>query len=619
MANMMTTAAGLVQSGAEAFGGMGGGKEKVLANTVAGSGKKVSLVWEPVLILSPPTVIIESIELKINQGQDQQTGTKFAWLYNTMIGLFRMQIKQYILENLEQTITENATELLTTINGFVRDSWPVIATATNAELDSLPLVDHQVTQAQRAELSRRTAGGRRLDIVLEHPGPLGLHLDINEKRGFIRFSAPVKGGQAESIVAAATAKYLGQDQTLKGAYLVAINRTVVSGMSVPQALELLKTPDRPKVLSFVLPAHTLGSGNAASSDSAARMAPIVVQFSEPSLGMRLKASTTITDLVTVTGFARGPEGQVLPAEATKKIEPGFLLVDINGNRTWGSDIKEVASNLKAAASVTTPVSPMSLTFMRTPDTLVSFQQTPFDLMIALIGQAPESFIVVTGFSPTQGPIQATKKVSIGDTLISINGTATPCLSHEEATAAAAAAEEAAAKAMAESGDGAGGQAAAVMANGKLPSKVGGVGQAEYDQAMTMLKTAAYPLTLGFEGLTNKGKVSYTVTLQHKSRLGITMDRAENGRPTVVRFNPLPGPAASTGLVRPGMVLLKVNDTPIDASSGTNGTLDRVIGLIRDAQFPGAQLAFRDMDQFMNLRKKFAISGTAAGAAGGAAR
>ena len=85
--------------------------------------------------------------------------------------------------------SENATGLLSTINGFVRDSWPVIATATNAELDSLPLVDHQVTQAQRAELSRRTAGGRRVDIKLEHPGPLGLHLDINEKRGFIRVSA----------------------------------------------------------------------------------------------------------------------------------------------------------------------------------------------------------------------------------------------------------------------------------------------------------------------------------------------------------------------------------------------------------------------------------------------
>ena len=55
------------------------------------------------------------------------------------------------------------------------------------------------------------------------------------------------------------------------------------------------------------------------------MAPIVVNMSESSLGMRLKASTTITDLVTVTGFARGPEGQVLPAEATGKIEPGTLL------------------------------------------------------------------------------------------------------------------------------------------------------------------------------------------------------------------------------------------------------------------------------------------------------
>ena len=75
----------------------------------------------------------------------------------------------------------------------------------------------------------------------------------------------------------------------------------------------------------MLPAHTLSSSGAASGESAARMAPIVVNMSESSLGMRLKASTTITDLVTVTGFARGPEGQVLPAEATGKIEPGTLL------------------------------------------------------------------------------------------------------------------------------------------------------------------------------------------------------------------------------------------------------------------------------------------------------
>ena len=54
-----------------------------------------------------------------------------------------------------------------------------------------------------------------------------------------------------------------------------------------------------------------------------------------------------------------------------------------------------------------------------------------------------------------------------------------------------------------------------------------------------------------------------------------MDRAENGRPTVVRFNPLPGPAASTGLVRPGMVLLKVSRvrtcTFIGYLYGINGT------------------------------------------------
>jgi hypothetical protein len=154
-----------------------------------GQQPQTSLIWEPVLILGNCDIQIADLELKM-----AATGS-LAWVYNLMAGLFREQIREYVIGSLGDTIAENAEALLGTINAFVRNSWPVIAAATNANLDKIPLLDRDVATGQSLELRKRTAGGRQIRIKLEQPGALGLHLDINTKRGIIRFSGPVPGGQ----------------------------------------------------------------------------------------------------------------------------------------------------------------------------------------------------------------------------------------------------------------------------------------------------------------------------------------------------------------------------------------------------------------------------------------
>lgn len=167
----------------------------------------------------------------------------------------------------------------------MRSSWPVVSAATHANLDNLPLIDHevvvmthvhlrmgisyamlcvfvtcfthlsfyfdlntciispscpssqfscyfplsflctQVASNQSEELQRRTTGGRVLHFELSQPGPLGLHLDINTKRGIVRFSAPVEGGQAATRVAEVETQLALSGRKLKGAYLTKVRCT----------------------------------------------------------------------------------------------------------------------------------------------------------------------------------------------------------------------------------------------------------------------------------------------------------------------------------------------------------------------------------------------------------
>lgn len=100
---------------------------------------------------------------------------------------------------------------------------PLAGQPNLSSLYFLPCHDNpQVASNQSDELQRRTTGGRVLHFELSEPGPLGLHLDINTKRGIVRFSAPVEGGQAATRVAEVEAQLALSGRKLKGAYLTKV-------------------------------------------------------------------------------------------------------------------------------------------------------------------------------------------------------------------------------------------------------------------------------------------------------------------------------------------------------------------------------------------------------------
>ena len=66
-----------------------------------------------------------------------------------------------------------------------------------------------------------------------------------------------------------------------------------------------------------------------------------------------------------------------------------------------------------------------------------------------------------------------------------------------------------------------------------------------------------------------------------------------GRTCVKKFAALKGPAEACGLVRPGLVLLRVNKAEVPA-----GDLDAAVQMIKDAEAP-CWLTFRDMERYVS--------------------
>jgi len=72
------------------------------------------------LELSSCHISMPHLELQISGGW-------MAWVYNFLVQLFSDLVRSYIESKLNEVITEKSSELLTTVNGFVKDYLPVLA------------------------------------------------------------------------------------------------------------------------------------------------------------------------------------------------------------------------------------------------------------------------------------------------------------------------------------------------------------------------------------------------------------------------------------------------------------------------------------------------------------
>ena len=377
------------------------------------------------------------------------------------------------------------------------------------------------------------------------------------------------------------------------------------------------------------------SGNGWGGSSSA-LHVVQVEFTEPSLGLKIKPSPTLPELIAVTGFAPGGPNGPLPAEASGKIRVGMLLVQVNGRSLWGLSFQDVAGSLKAAAQAVANDAnsgqgaevggKLMLTLAEPPDVRVHFSAPPNDLILARIQTRSQSSaaggrvhrkddgysVVVTGFEGQPGPLQVllgrpgNHFVAVGDTLLSANGRPFP-----------------------------------------------GPSGSSYRQEVMSLRDAAYPLSLEFVGAKRvDGKANgdragstlddgvsggvvqraiFTVTIAANpaGKLGVVFGcGSTDGRPVVRRFDTVPGVASRSGLVRPGMVLLAVGERAVDSGLATAAvsasadlsatsvfaahstatlTVEQCTELMRNGQYPATPMFFRDMEKYLALRRMFSGS------------
>jgi hypothetical protein len=226
-----------------------------------------------------------------------------------------------------------------------------------------------------------------------------------------------------------------------------VNSASVAALSISEVLVLLKTPERPITLSFVLPAPKLkpsdpaptsaaapraSSSGPASPAAAGGLRTLVVRFASASLGLKIKPAASVPELVQVTGFARAADGSVLPAEASGEVEVGMLLLRVNDLPLWGLGFAAVAQALKQAAAAAAAggpgAAPLALLLGAAADAAVHFEGTPTDLMLARVAFGEPSAatggafgVVVTGFESAPGPVEASGLVLPGDTLVAASG------------------------------------------------------------------------------------------------------------------------------------------------------------------------------------------------------
>lgn len=401
--------------------------------------------WEPALVLSDCSIEIENLSLEIDN-------SSFSWLYNALISVFSSVIKDYVRTSIRDIIHSSSAYLLSIINGAVGEYWSLIKQILSIPLDDLPIANAADIAALVGPNADNTS---EWDYILkfDEEGALGLKVDI--KRGddisqrnmgeSIVISKVFPKGQAIQAlkVAGVTA-----DQSI-GSTIRSVNGRLMTGQTPEVILQTLKGP-RPLAIGLRLSknGHELRKrmrerGVAADSKPSRRaLRAYMVEFGEGSLGLKLKDTKSCGGAIIITAFTRGPNDELLQAEAAGVLTVGMIMLSINNHVCFGQPCEEVMNRLK-----NTP-RPLQIVFVPSPDEQVILAAYPAGLRLSSI----EGHIMVSSFnsnkigstgSASSNPVSSNGEVidsvdrlkkilKPGSVLLRINKTTvTPAMSPEE--------------------------------------------------------------------------------------------------------------------------------------------------------------------------------------------
>ncbi|KAH8096295.1 hypothetical protein JL720_3658 [Aureococcus anophagefferens] len=179
---------------------------------------------EPVVALTRCDVAIDDLELTMDEH-------RFSWVFNSLAGLFRDQIRDYVCEALRDLVVDKSRDLLEPINALLGASWAPLRRALDLpDVCDLPRLEGDCAAGD-------------VDVTLRAPGPLGLELAQHpDDPRHLAVAGLVAGGQC----AAALAQQGFSADDVAGARLVSVDGADARDLARDDTVVRVTSPARPR-------------------------------------------------------------------------------------------------------------------------------------------------------------------------------------------------------------------------------------------------------------------------------------------------------------------------------------------------------------------------------------
>eukprot|EP00592_Proboscia_alata_P003598 CAMPEP_0194376146 /NCGR_PEP_ID=MMETSP0174-20130528/24627_1 /TAXON_ID=216777 /ORGANISM="Proboscia alata, Strain PI-D3" /LENGTH=1438 /DNA_ID=CAMNT_0039156715 /DNA_START=200 /DNA_END=4513 /DNA_ORIENTATION=- len=314
--------------------------------------------WEPVLCLYDHVCTIAELDLKL-EGEG-----KITWIFNKIATYFKVSLRNYVVKSITSTIGNASGALLEMLNTNLSPYWGMILKSAGLSMEDLAEVDEKcVTTAE--PINERD---NEVELVWREHLPLGMNLLMNDESGLVKIVEFPRGSQARLVVEESKL----DAKVFEGATIMGCNGQRFDEFNQDELMDALKDPGRPKAISFKLANNedaerirSFVSGEIAAGSSEALAicdgstsnqtnstnsainptqqqkhrsykikavtisdaGPIGIQFSNSSDGFAL----------IVDRFAKGDNGEVLPAKKNGTINQGDVLISVNGTKVIGEN------------------------------------------------------------------------------------------------------------------------------------------------------------------------------------------------------------------------------------------------------------------------------------------
>ncbi len=529
--------------------------------------------WVPRLGLSDIVVTIGDLSLQIGE-------SRLSFLYNLLVKLFQVTVKDYLVSSLSMTLDDQIEGLMDSVNSFAEEhlGWSTIL--------SLAGKVSQKTAAGRFGImdlpEARPDKNKRLVLLQDaptlkagrRPDEIGSEVEITFENASLgmRFNyqygmgTQIPGNLAVEGFSNAKDKKTGNivpgpaetsGQIHLGHEIVAINNKSIEGLTRDEAYSLLtRTMSRPITLRFrcmKAPLQKKDTGTRSkrensTSKRAFKLGSFSVMFHEGPVGLLVKPLSDTNQLPAITGFGKNSDGSMRPAELCGKLSVGNLLIAVNGQKLQGKTFNEAVAIFKDGCTKF----PLNCTFVEGCDVSIPFESVPPAINLA----ACNGHTIVTGFQPIPGPAELSKDISANDLIVKIG-------------------------------------------NVEVFKELW-----QYSKVIDLIKRSARPLTITFAKMPPMHTVAsikfenvestFAVTFQDGA-LGLSLAANRSGAPTYVKcFVSLVGEAEKSQKVHPGQVLIKVDDQIL-----TPGDINQTNHLLEKVRVPYS-LTFRDMERYFWL-------------------